>query len=262
MITITQPKVQGFWPRWAPFKGFSLLFDTPGRSTSPLEANSSLLKLDCQIETAPEQAFYQRLAAGLDKIGLEVLINSYLFCPLERYSYHTTVWDGLNDGNAVSVAAEYSQPLHHFLNHFPHSFAEASVFTEGIAQSPLVTEQWEIEFALDHIAKWGNVGLVAVLKPAAGSVNRYEQLQTARETLYEQFEQRFGLHMQWPYVPHVSLGYFANQEQAEEASPHIGRWNELIQAAVGDTTLTYHTISLYGYTDMITFFKRADHNNF
>jgi hypothetical protein len=28
MITITQPKVQGFWPRWAPFNGFSLLFDT------------------------------------------------------------------------------------------------------------------------------------------------------------------------------------------------------------------------------------------
>lgn len=257
MITITQPKVQGFWPRWAPFKGFSLLFDTPGRSTSPLAGEAHLLKLDCQIESAPEQDFYRRLAAGLDKIGLDVLINNYLFCPLERYSYHTTVWDGLNDGNAVSVSAEYRQPLHRYLEQFPHSFADASIFTEAIAHSPLVTEQWKIEFALDHVAKWGNVGLVAVLKPAEESAARYEALKTARERLYEQFEQRFELHMHWPYVPHVSLGYFANQEQAEEASPHMEHWNDIIRGAVNERTITYNTISLYGYTDMITFFKQA-----
>ena len=256
MIVVTQPKVQGFWPRWAPFKGFSLLFDTPGKSLTPFR--SGLVKLDCQTQTAPEQAFYRRLATGLAKVDLDLLINNYLFCPLEPYSYHTTVWDGLNDSNSAWVAEDQIRPLHHLLGHFPRSFVTNTVFTEDIIQSPLVTEIWTIQFRLDHIAKWGNVGLVAVLKTAdAASETRFQELRKARNQLYDIYEARFGLTMRWNFTPHVSLGYFANQEQAELASPKISQWHDTIQQEVGNTTITYHTISLYGFTDMITFFKRS-----
>ena len=254
LITITQPKVQGYWPRWAAFKGFSLLFDSPGQSTSSLA--EGLLKLDCQVQAAPEQDFYRRLVAGLDKIGLDSMINNYLFCPLEPYSYHTTVWDGLNDGNAARVLEEQIRPLRHYLDQFPDSFADDTLFTEGIAQSPLTTKSWDIQFGCDHIAKWGNVGLVAVLKTAdPASAARFEQLKQARNDLYDIFESRFGLAMRWDFTPHVSLGYFANQEQAELASPEVGRWQDIIQQELNGTTITYPTVSLYGFTDMITFFK-------
>ena len=257
MIVVTQPKVQGFWPRWAAFNGFSLLFDSPGQHTSP--HGEGLLKLDCQVQTVPEQDFYRRLVAGLNKIGLDSLINNYLFCPLEPYSYHTTVWDGLNDSNAEYVVAEQQRLLRHYLDEFPRSFAIDTVFTDGIAQSPLVTETWEIQFECDHIAKWGNVGLVAVLKTAdPASAVRFEQLKQARNDLYDLFESRFGLAMRWDFTPHVSLGYFANQEQAELASSEVDSWQAIIQKELGGATIIYDTISLYGFTDMITFFKGND----
>lgn len=254
MITITQPKVQGFWPRWAPFGGFSLLFDNPGRSLAPFE--KGLSKLDCQPETEPQQDFYRRLTVGLDKIGVDGLINSYLFCPLAPYSYHTTVWDGLNDGNAAAVGAAQQRPLRDYLGQLPHSFTTESIFTEDIAASPLITAKWEIQFKLDHVAKWGNVGLVAVLATADDtSAVCLAELKQARHELYSLFEERFGLTLQSDYTPHVSLGYFANHEQAELASPHVNSWHDIIEQEVADSTITYHSISPYGFTDMITFFK-------
>ena len=256
MIVVTQPKVDGFWPRWSPFKGFSLLFDSPGQSTSPFE--DGLVKLDCQVHTAPEQDFYGRLVTGLDKIGLDMLINTYLFCPLEPYSYHTTVWDGLNDGNAARVIGEQKRPLRRYFDHFPHSFTTDTVFTEGIAQSPLVTDTWNITFQCDSIVKWGNVGLAAALKTAdPASTIRYEQLKQARNELYDLFESRFDLALKSDFAPHVSLGYFANKEQAELASPQMARWQDIMQQELDDATITYHNVSLYGFTDMITFFKRS-----
>ena len=255
MSIVTQPKVQGFWPRWASFKGFSLLFDSPGQSTSPFAGG--LVKLDCQVHAATEQDFYGRLVTSLEKIGLDMLINTYLFCPLEPYSYHTTAWDGLNDGNAAGVMEEQKRPLRHYLDQFPHSFTTDTLFTEGIAQSPLVTETWEIQFQLDYLAKWDNVGLAAALKSAdPASTTRYEQLEQARYKLYDLFETRFGLSMRSEFTAHVSLGYFANKELAETASPCVARWQDIIQRELDGVTITYQTISLYGFTDMITFFKR------
>ena len=256
MIVVTQPKVDGFWPRWSPFKGFSLLFDSPGQSTSPFE--DGLVKLDCQVHTAPEQDIYGRLVTGLDKIGLGMLINTYLFCPLEPYSYHTTVWDGLNDGNATQVMGEQIRPLRQYLDQLPHSFTTDTIFTEGIAQSPLATETWDIQFQCDYLAKWGNVGLAAALKPAdPASTTRYEQLKQARHELYDLFEARFGLAIRSEFAPHVSLGYFANQELAKTASPQMARWQDIIQQELNNATITYQTISLYGFIDMITFFKQS-----
>ena len=51
------------------------------------------------------------------------------------------------------------------------------------------------------------------------------------------------------------FGYFANKESAQLATPLIADWVEIFEETVSDLTITYHSISLYGFTDMITFFK-------
>src|SRR5438874_2339771 len=63
MITITNEKVAGFDPRWATFRGFSLLFDNPGHSLTPA---GEWLNLTCAVDTDPDLAFYKALRESLD----------------------------------------------------------------------------------------------------------------------------------------------------------------------------------------------------
>lgn len=73
-----------------------------------------------------------------------------------------------------------------------------------------------------------------------------------REALYENFPTKIK---HFEYVPHVTLGYFANKESAQLATPLIADWAEIFEEMVSDLTITYHSISLYGFADMTTFFK-------
>src|SRR5438876_12331769 len=95
MITITNPKVAGFVPRWAPFRGFSLHYDNPGHS---LTRSGDRLDLNCDVEADPELVFYRRLRESLEDLAPDLLMNTYLFCPLPPASYHVTGRDGGNDG--------------------------------------------------------------------------------------------------------------------------------------------------------------------
>ena len=56
------------------------------------------------------------------------------------------------------------------------------------------------------------------------------------------------------YNPHVTLGYFANKTLPPSRTT-ITNWSNLTAAAVGNLTITFESISLYGFTDMATFFK-------
>ena len=53
MIAITNKKVAGFIPQWASYRGFSLLFDNPGPSTTPMDGQmgESVVKIDCPVHT-------------------------------------------------------------------------------------------------------------------------------------------------------------------------------------------------------------------
>jgi 2'-5' RNA ligase len=255
MMPITNPKVASVEPRWAPFSGFSLLFDNPGDSVSLL--GEGLLKADCSLERNEDLELYRRFVRFLDEVGTHKLRDNYSFCPLHPYSYHVTVWDGLNDGNLEQVPAGDQPRLRDFLNHLPDALITDRDFTAQVMQSALVTRaNWSIRLQFKTLAKWSNQSLVAVLMPAEGdSELEFERIVQERAALSAQFRDRFGIAMRRSYHPHVTLGYFANEQQAELCSPHVDGWTERLQKFVGRLTITFRSISLYGFTDMVTFFK-------
>ena len=257
MITITNPKVAGLdGPRWALFRGFSLLFDNPGDSVSPM--GKDLLKLDCSVDTNPGLALYHSLVTSLDKIGRDSLVDNYSFCPLPPSSYHVTVWDGLNDGNAEKVFPDHCLDLGSFLQGLPDSLPAHTRFTGEIDDSPLLLRTgWTIAFTFDRLTKWGNRVLVARLAPAGGDSEReFRRIVADRNDLSVRFQERFGF-QSTGYSPHVSLGYFANAKQAEMATPQVDRWTDAFRGDAGDVAVAFTSISLYGFTDMATFFKVA-----
>jgi hypothetical protein len=257
MMPITNPKIASIEPQWAPFKGFSLLFDNPGSSVSLM--GERLLMADCSLDGNDDLALYRRFVGFLDAIGTHRLRDSYSFCPLPPYSYHVTVWDGLNDGNAGRVPADDQPRLTDFLNHLPDALGTDREFTPYVMRSALVTRvDRSIRFQFKALAKWSNQSLVAVLMPADGdSEHEFEQIVQDRAALSAQFQDRFGITMRTGYHPHVTLGYFANEQYAELCSTLVDGWTERLQEMVGRLTITFRSISLYGFTDMVTFFKNG-----
>jgi hypothetical protein len=256
MITITNTKIAGFEPRWASYRGFSLLLDNPGKSVSPM--GKDWLKVNCSLDDQDLQ-LYKGFEEFLDEVGRRRLTNTYLFCPLPSNSYHVTVWDGLNDGNVQDVSVSYRLKLDDFLENLPGSLLSDKEFTGEIHRSPLLTGlDWSITFQFSELTKWGDQVLVARLEPAdQGSQTEFKRIVSDRKILSAAFQEKFQVKMRSDYSPHVTLGYFANEEYAELASSQIAPWTELVKERVKHLTITFRSISLYGFTDMVTFFKKA-----
>ena len=258
-IPVTNRKIAGLGGlRWASFGGFSLLFDNPGESVSSM--GRGWLKVACSVHADPDLRLYGSFARSLDRMGQDLLSKEYLFCPLPPYSYHVTVWDGLNDGNVERLSHDHRLDLERFLTDLPDSILTDSEFTSEICDSPLVTRTgWVIRFGFDTLAKWGNRVLVARLTPAdEESRSALTRIIADREESTGRFQKVFGVRTCTGYSPHVSLGYFANSDYAERATPLVDRWTEVVGEEVDNLTITFRSISLYGFTDMVTLFKRAN----
>ena len=252
MITISNQKIAGFEPRWADFRGYSLLFDNPGDS---LMSSGALLNLDNQIETEPALGFYRALNASLLVIGREMLTRSYLFCPLPPASYHVTVWDGGNDANVAAVVPPYRADMEAQLKHLPPSLAQQNPLTDLVGTSSLAAYKAELTFRFDRLVKWGNSVLVARLMPSEETQAQFQELVALRSLLSAEFAALTGLNPSKQYTPHVSLGYFANQEAAQQATPCVEEWSEKVREHVGNQCLRFCSVGLYGFTDMAHFFK-------
>jgi hypothetical protein len=259
MIPITNVKVAGLEPQWAPYRGFSLLFDYPDGTIQLRGENLNELK--CSLDS-PGLKLYKALDKSLDNIGRNMLIKTFLFCPLPPYSYHVTVWDGLNDANAQKVSGNFYPKLRNFLNNLQNSLLTDDQFIEEIYEFPLTATEWPIEFRFDHLSNWDNQVLVARLEPTEkSSGSPYDLLLKFRNELTQVYEMRYKIKMFHKYLPHVSLGYFANKQYgAGVTTSQLDHWTKIVKQEVGDKVITFKSISLYGFTDMVTFFKiNCDH---
>jgi hypothetical protein len=164
MITVSNPKVAGFVPEWAPFRGFSILFDNPGESVRPTERYELLA---CDVDSDPALGFYCALRDALASLDVRLLTHAYLFCPLPPASYHVTVWDGANDGNAQSVVPEHREPIRHLLAELPATLRETSPLLQTVCESALVTRHdWNLSFRYSRLSLVGQSVLVTELEPA------------------------------------------------------------------------------------------------
>jgi len=256
VFSITNEKVAGFTPRWAGFRGFSILFDNPGDCLTP---SGSYLHLTCDVETDTTLGFYKALRDSLARLNPDLLTAAYLFCPLPSPSYHVTVWDGANDGNRSFVVSDRRPALERLLAGLPDALALPQEITAPALASPLVRRHdWDIEFQFDRLVIWSNVVMVVRLAPTEASQEAFGQFVEERRRLNSSFYEAFGIRASQNYTPHVSLGYFANSEGAQSATPCLPDWNALFAERMQGLTFPFHRASLYGFTDMATFFKAAE----
>jgi hypothetical protein len=220
---------------------------------------SDFLRVDCSPRWNEELHLYRVFADFFVEIGGSAAPNDNTLCPLDPASYHVTVWDGLNDGNTQAVAACFRSKLVEFLSHLPDALLADEALSPQARSSPLTQRvDWSITLKLAELANWGNHAIVARLEPAdLDSEKIYRWIEGERKLLSERFQEQFGVHVYWPYTPHVTLGYFANEEQTASSFSDMDRWNESMREKADGLTITFNSISLYGFTDMITFFKTA-----
>ncbi len=250
MFSITTKKVAGFTPRWAEFRGFSLLFDNPGDC---LVTRRMGWELACDVDTDPALGFYRSLRDGVAALNPDLLTAAYLFCPLPSSSYHVTAWDGGNDDNCAQVTGEQRPHLQTYLAGLPDGAGAANDLVQMARDSPLACRRdWQLEFQFDHLSVWA--GMVARLVPTDASRARFAQFTEERGRLNAACLERFGIRASENYSPHVSLSYFANWEGALLASAHLPAWNAAFQERMQGQTLTLSSAGVYGFTDMASFF--------
>jgi hypothetical protein len=253
VITVTNPKVAGFVPQWATFRGFSILFDNPGNT---LQYTSGYELLVCDVDRDPALSFYRNLRDALASLDERHLTHSYLFCPLPSTSYHVTVWDGANDGNVGKITAPQREIIEQVLADVPKALCKPHKLIQLVRTSALVERHdWNLTFRFSRLSLVGESVLVAELDPATpDDAEGLGELIRGRSELSSRVQASYGFSPYEQYWPHVSLGYFANRQLAQQAMPYVEQWNASFMKRLDGQTVTFTRAQVYGFNDMATFF--------
>ena len=231
MIPITNPKLAGLEPRWAPFRGFSLVFDPP-----------------------EDDAFLGALRAGLAELENDALIARFYLRLLPAASFHVTAWDGVNEAKLAEVAPEFRAAWERFLQAGAAKPFPEDLFRDVQASELLTCPDWDLRLRCARIENWSDVSLVAHLEPAdAQTAASLAWLRAARDALSEAFGRRFGVRPHPDYEPHVTLGYFANGDLAARSAAAVARWDAALRSATAGHVLTLRRLHLSVFADMTSF---------
>ncbi len=255
MTLITNEKVTSLKPVWAPFHGFSLLFDNPGKGLKPM---GGLKKIACGVDSGQGLSLYKAFAESMDIIGPDKLMNTYLFCSLPNNSYHVTMWDGVNDGNSSIITTPHRVELERYLRDFPDAFSKTGKVIETVNASPIVTKSdWNIRFRFEKLTIWSKKVLVACLSPVDEvSENILNQMLIERKKLNDRIGGLLDMDMRIGFKPHVSLGYFANTDFASRCNENLEGMQKIFNQKTEKLSIVFNSVSLYGFTDMATFFRQ------
>jgi len=231
---ITNPKLIGLEPRWAPFRGISLLFVNPASET--------------------DMVLYRALQEGLRRLEDDELINENLLRALPFTAHHVTVWDGVNDGNLPQVVPGSHPAWERFLDEIPDPASKNDLLREVLESELLTQQDWGLRLRCEQIENWSNISLVARLSPADEiSETNLQQLIVGRDALSDVFEARFGVRPHPDYTPHITLGYFANEDLAATATEDVKRWNTELLKQTEELILPLHRILPSLFRDMTSF---------
>jgi len=240
---ITNEKVADLSPRWQQYPGFSLLFDNPGDSLKPSGSHQLLA-------TSRSVPFYRRL---YDAVATSRLSDIRAFCMLPFGSLHVTALDGLNAGNVGGAAPSIRERARDYITRLPHSLGERPSFVEPLRTSKLTGRSWALELKVEDLVVWSESVLAARLRPTSGGQPAFERFKRTRRALRHSYADRFGVAVRTPYVPHVTLGYFANRPAARRARRLFGDELNAIARAAYKERLPLSRVRLYAFTDMATF---------
>ena len=248
-MQLTNPRIASLTPTWASFRGFTLLFDNPGHG---LGANAG----DRVLTTDPETDFYKAVRTALAEIDSERQAAEFGLCWLPADTYHVTAWDGINDANVADVTPQYSDQANEFLTGLPHSLREPAPFTL-FAEEHLCDWQRPLTFRFESLVNWRNHALGAQLCPVTEGRANFAAFEARRAMLNDGFHAEFGTKASSEYGPHSTLGYFANEDDAERSHAQLAAWQSVFVHRLHGHVLRLQQISLYGFTNLTHFVKYA-----
>lgn len=246
------PKLRGWPPRWAEFRGFSLLFDNPDQPPGAAP-------LACRVGAHPELALYTALAGWVAELGEQPMLERYGLVATPPPSYHVTAWDGINEATLDRLHAPVREAARRWLQALPDAGPLPEPLTEALHARRALSGLLPMRFALRELATPGDIGLVARLMPADDeSARRLSLFQLARRTVAVRAAARWGHAYTTALDPHVTLGYFIGPDAARAARPLLEEWTRAARAHVAGATVRFTSIGLYGFTDMAHFHRQAD----
>jgi hypothetical protein len=244
-------KVLPLQPQWAAYPGFTLLFENP-----QLTRFGSWLHLDTPMECQPP--LYRRLAAFSDELSDALYLRHDGFCALPSPTYHVTVWDGPNI-ETIQAADPAARPqFERALAGVADSLGRRDLpFLELIRESELLqVPSGPLTFECGSLLLYADTAIALIVQPTVESRPAYQQLVERRRRLSLEFRRRYGIAPRDQLIPHITLGYFSDPRAAQRLRPVLGAWQRRLSHELRDCRLTFAQIGLYGFHDMVTFFRR------
>jgi hypothetical protein len=166
------------------------------------------------------------------------------------------VWDGANDENVGKIASSQREIIEQVLANVPTALRTPHALIQLVRMSSLVERRdWNLTFRFSRLSLVGNSVLVAELDPATpNDVEQLQELIRGRSELSARVQPSYGFSPYQKYWPHVSLGYFANDELARLAMPCVKLWNTTFVKALEGQSVTFTRAQVYGINEMATFF--------
>lgn len=245
-VSRTHPKVASTNPTvWQKFPGFSLLFDHGPDHHREHDGVA-------QLEIRGDLPLYDALAERIEEACRNEPAFSQ-FCALPKESYHVTVWDGVNVENFDYLNDQGREVFREFI-----SDPNTGIAKQSIPLPEMESESDVIRFEVGSVTARDGA-LVAYLAPVNRSDRqRFQIIEERRDILSERWHEQFGKPRLRPWEPHISLGYFGNLSAIEIHEPELWRIQKEIFDQVYGLRITCQRISLYGFSDMVTFFKTID----
>lgn len=243
MIRITNTKIEGFSVVWKTMRGWSLLFDRPEKGEA----------------CAQTEHFFEGLTSSIGTTERYFMLHQYGLCALPPKSHHVTVLDGVNDDILHLIEPSYQPVFAEYLDGLGHTVVLPEPFRGLVARSPLLRKRdWNIALSYETLSLWErSQALTLQLSPADGaSADRLAALAEARRALGADLDAL--LHARLPqkvFVPHITMGYFANAEVMDAAKNRLEEWSAYVSRALEGRTLVFDSVSVYGFRDMTCFFK-------
>ena len=243
---VTNRKLDESGAGWAPFRGWSVLFDPPGAAPAP-----SLLSLDpAAVEAAPAYGVLARVATDLvERTAASAPVE---LVALPASTYHVTICDGLAE-DRVAADDEASRQL---LGELPDSLADwptALDFAAPHLWRLLAAAQGTHVLDVDAIEVRGHA-VVAALSAASDTPGESDDvLVDARDALLVRLGEHHGANFGSPWQPHVTLAYLRRREDGPLLAPRLAHLGPQARNDVGP--LTFSGASLYAFTDMATYWR-------
>ena len=245
---ITNRKVAGLEPTWRTWRGVSVLFDNPG-----LPPGRRLE--DATVAGVGQQRLYDDLAVLVDAARPPALRRGYGFCPLPRSTYHVTVCDGPNEVELTRADGPGIHEVAPLVDGLPDSLAQLSAALAFAEPASLLrrVEENPVSLSAAEVVIWGSVLATRLVGADEASARALERITAVRQVVADALNATLGITVR-PWRPHVSLGYFANLDGAGAAQERLAEWNQWL-AAAEPASITYRSAALYGFTDMVSFFR-------